>query len=400
MNATASSYPSALLGDVCRFIGGGTPSRKRDDYFNGNIPWATLKDFKTFRIFDTEDHISESGLADSASNLVPAGTVLLVTRVGLGKVAIAERSLAINQDIKAIIPAPEILPEFLFWFLLSKGSEIERMGAGATVKGVTLNDVRAIRMPLSPPAEQRLIVDILSRAEGIVRLRREAQKKAAEIIPALFIDMFGDPVTNPKGWEIKQFSLVGTLDRGKSRHRPRDAKELYGGPYPFIQTGDVANSGGRIKQYTATYSERGLAQSRLWPSGTLCITIAANIAKTGILEFDSCFPDSVVGFLPSNLVKTEYVQAWLGFLQPTLEKNAPQAAQKNINLEILRGLPVPVPPLALQDTFERRCLDISSIQTQQVTATQKSESVFNALLAGIFNGSALDSHQITQEKEP
>lgn len=252
------------------------------------------------------------------------------------------------------------------------------------MKHVVRGDFESTLMLMPELAEQHRIVGILSRAEGIVRLRREAQKKAAEIIPALFLDMFGDPTTNPNGWETKPFGLVVPLDRGKSRHRPRDAQELYGGSYPFIQTGNVANSGGRIKQYNATYSERGLAQSRLWPAGTLCITIAANIAKTGILEFDSCFPDSVVGFLPGDLVKTEYVQAWLGFLQPTLEKNAPQAAQKNINLEILRALPVPVPPLALQDTFERRCLDISSIQTQQAAATQKAEATFNALLAQIF----------------
>lgn len=96
--SAASACSSVLLRDVCRFIGGGTPSKKRDDYFDGNIPWATVKDFKAFRIADTEDHISELGLANSASNLVEAGTVLLVTRVGLGKVAIAERPMAINQD--------------------------------------------------------------------------------------------------------------------------------------------------------------------------------------------------------------------------------------------------------------------------------------------------------------
>ena len=197
--------------------------------------------------------------------------------------------------------------------------------------------------------------------------------------------MFGDPATNPKGWPTGSFGLVGTLDRGKSRHRPRDAKELYGGPYPFIQTGDVANSGGRIKQYNATYSDLGLAQSKLWPAGTLCITIAANIAKTGVLEFDSCFPDSVVGFLPGDRVKTEYVQAWLGFLQPTLEASAPQAAQKNINLEILRRLPIPVPPIALQETFERQCRSVFSIQTQQDRATEQAEATFDALLSRTFS---------------
>jgi type I restriction enzyme S subunit len=126
--------------------------------------------------------------------------------------------------------------------------------------------------------------------------------------------------------------------------------------------------------------------------GTLCITIAANIAKNGVLDFDSCFPDSVVGFLPGEQVCTDYVKAWLGFLQPTLEANAPQAAQKNINLEILRNIPIPLPPLALQTTFAQRCNYVISIQTQQSIAIAKAQATFDALLAGCFTQSfALES---------
>ena len=112
------------------------------------------------------------------------------------------------------------------------------------VKGIHLypKDVAELELFRPPIAEQRRIVDLLARAEGIVRLRREAQEKAAELIPAIFIDMFGNPATNPKQWPVRRFGDVGSLDRGKSRHRPRDASVLYGGPYPFIQTGDVANS--------------------------------------------------------------------------------------------------------------------------------------------------------------
>lgn len=272
--------------------------------------------------------------------------------------------------------------KFLFYLLCK--IDLSRLRTATGVPGLTREDAYRERIPVPPIEEQHRIVDLLSRAEGIVRLRREAEKKTAELIPALFLNMFGDPATNPKGWPASLFGAVGVLDRGRSRNRPRDAKELYDGPYPFIQTGDVSNSGGRITGYTATYSEAGLAQSRLWKRGTLCITIAANIAKTGVLEFDACFPDSVVGFLPGEQVRTAYVQAWLGFLQPTLEANAPQAAQKNINLEILRNLPIPLPPLALQETFEQRCSDVISIQSQQTAATAKAQATFDALLARCF----------------
>jgi type I restriction enzyme S subunit len=215
-------------------------------------------------------------------------------------------------------------------------------------------------------------------------MRREAEQKAKEIIPALFLDMFGDPATNPRGWPVKKFRDLGTLDRGRSRHRPRDASHLYGGPHPFVQTGDVTRSGGAITTYTQTYSDAGLAQSKLWPVGTLCITIAANIAETGVLALEACFPDSVVGFLPGASVRTAYIQHWLGFLQPTLAAQAPQAAQKNINLEILRNLNVPVPPMALQDAFESHASLLRSMGDSQKAAITLGDQAFQSLLAGVF----------------
>ncbi|BDP29037.1 restriction endonuclease subunit S [Vibrio vulnificus] len=99
-------------------------------------------------------------------------------------------------------------------------------------------------------------------------------------------------------WSTKSLDELGTVSRGRSRHRPRDAAHLYGGPYPFVQTGDVKRAGLYLTEYSQTYSDEGLAQSKLWPSGTLCITIAANIADTSILAIDACFPDSVIGFIP------------------------------------------------------------------------------------------------------
>lgn len=95
----------------------------------------------------------------------------------------------------------------------------------------------------------------------------------------MFVEMFGDPVTNPMDWPIRYLGNLGELDRGVSKHRPRNEPSLLNGPYPLIQTGDVANCDGYIRKYTSTYSEEGLRQSRLWPQGTLCITIAANIGK-------------------------------------------------------------------------------------------------------------------------
>ena len=101
-------------------------------------------------------------------------------------------------------------------------------------------------------------------------------------------------------WVERTLDELGYVSRGKSRHRPRDAAHLYGGPYPFVQTSDVKHAGLYLSGYSQTYSEEGLSQSKLWPRGTLCITIAANIADTSILGIEACFPDSVIGFIPNS----------------------------------------------------------------------------------------------------
>jgi len=112
----------------------------------------------------------------------------------------------------------------------------------------------------------------------------------------------------PQEWAWVRLGALGDLARGKSRHRPRNAPHLYGGPYPFIQTGDVKAANRIIRSFTQTYSEEGLEQSRMWPAGTLCITIAANIAETAFLGFHGCFPDSIVGFTACEpLIHPEYV---------------------------------------------------------------------------------------------
>jgi type I restriction enzyme S subunit len=163
--------------------------------------------------------------------------------------------------------------------------------------------------------------------------------------------MFGDPVLNSKGWNLYKFPELGDFGRGVSKHRPRNATDLLNGSYPLIQTGDVSNSGLYIKTYNSTYSELGLKQSKMWPKGTLCITIAANIAQTGILNFDACFPDSIVGFNPNDKVKSIFIHYWFSFLQKIIDSKATQVAQKNINLQILSELDVIVPPIELQNKF-------------------------------------------------
>ena len=162
------------------------------------------------------------------------------------------------------------------------------------------------------------------------------------------IDPSDTPFDLPSGWTWVRFPEVGIFGRGKSRHRPRNDPSLYdNGKYPFIQTGDVARSQGSIRTYSSRYNDVGLAQSAMWPAGTLCITIAANIADSGILAFDACFPDSVVGLVVHDcFASARFFDYFVRTAKEDLREFAPSTAQKNINLGTLTEVLIPLPPLA------------------------------------------------------
>lgn len=198
----------------------------------------------------------------------------------------------------------------------------------------------------------------------------------------------------PQGWCWATIPQLGELNRGKSKHRPRNDPRLLGGSYPFIQTAEVRHSECFIETHESTYSEFGLAQSRLWPAGTLCITIAANIAETGILKFSACFPDSIVGFLQENATLTRYVELFLRTARERLSQYAPATAQKNINLQVLSEVAVPLPPAAEQERIVRKIDQHMSVarHVEAVVAAEiaRSKKLRQSLLKWAFEGKLAD----------
>ncbi|MDI3290684.1 restriction endonuclease subunit S [Polyangium sp. 15x6] len=195
----------------------------------------------------------------------------------------------------------------------------------------------------------------------------------------------------PEGWAWVRLPECGSLERGRSRHRPRNDPALFGGSYPFIQTGDVAQSGGTISKYSQTYNETGLTQSKLFRAGTVCITIAANIANSGVLNIDACFPDSVVGVtVDRSIVSPEYLEFYVRHVRADISAFAPGTAQKNINLEILGDVAIPIPPASERVAIERRLQELFSLAERHLLTAKQSllelNSLDRAILSKAFRG--------------
>jgi type I restriction enzyme, S subunit len=199
------------------------------------------------------------------------------------------------------------------------------------------------------------------------------------------------PFQLPLGWTWARFPEIGIFGRGKSKHRPRNDSSLFrDGTHFFVQTGDVARSHGNITSYSNKYNEMGLAQSKKWPKGTLCITIAANIADSGILSFDACFPDSIVGFIPEPMfLGARYFEYFIRTAKANLLEYAPATAQKNINLGILNAVLIPLPPLTEQHRIVTRIDELMvlcdrleiQISNTQIDSHQLLESLIQKTLS-------------------
>lgn len=367
----------AKLGEVCIQITDGSHNPPSGVEQSEYLMLSSKNIDDDFITLDSPRFLSHSDyIAENKRTTVSEGDLLMTIVGTIGRVAIVPEELkgiCLQRSVAVIKPEREVVNNrYLMYQLQNMRPFLEKEARGVAQKGIYLKQVSQLDIKLPELEHQMQIVKVLDKASKLIFLRRQQLAKLDELVKARFVEMFGDPVKNTMDWEIKPLSELGELNRGVSKARPRNSPELLGGPYPLIQTGEVANAKTYITSFNSTYSEKGLAQSKMWPKGTLCITIAANIAQTSILTFDACFPDSVVGFISRNMTNELFIHYWFSFFQKILDEQAPQVAQKNINLKILSELNVIVPPLSLQNRF---AAFVERVDRQKQTIQQSLEKL-------------------------
>ena len=350
------NYPMVKLGDVCDILNGF--AFKSENYVKSGLRIILISNVQKGYLEDKDPKFYPIDSIKSFDDFILKSDDILMSLTGnVGRVAVIKDSFlpaVLNQRVACLRPNNNVLnSKYLFQILNSDFFEKNCIdnAKGIAQKNMSTEWLKLYSIPLPNLQIQYEISNNIGKITEIIEKRKEQLSKLDELAKSRFLEMFGDPITNSKNLEIKKLKHLGYIGRGVSKHRPRNAPELLGGNYPLIQTGDIANSETYILNFKSTYSEIGLKQSKMWKKGTLCITIAANIAKTGILNFDACFPDSVVGFIAGKKTNNVFIHHWFSFLQKILEENAPESAQKNINLKTLENLDVILPPIELQNTF-------------------------------------------------
>ncbi|MDP1675338.1 MAG: restriction endonuclease subunit S [Bacteroidota bacterium] len=388
------------FGDVCDFVRGPFGGSLKKNIFKpqGYAVYeqqhAIYNQFEEIRYFIDKNKFNEMKRFELNS-----GDLIMSCSGTMGKVAIVPDNIQkgiINQALLKLTPSKHISKDFLKLWIQSESFQesLKAYSQGAAIQNVaSVKILKNIDIHLPPLPEQKRIVAVLDESFAALAKAKENAEKNLENARELFESVLEEIITNPKeNWERKTLKEIATtFSRGRSKHRPRNEKKLYGGKYPFVQTGDIRNSNHYITQYTQTYSEAGLAQSKLWPKGTICITIAANIAETGILGFDACFPDSIIGLIVNpKIANVDFVEFLLQSFKVYLQAKGKGSAQDNLNVGSFENEYFPIPSVPEQRSIVSKLNALSAETKKLETIYQQKlsdlEELKKSLLQKAFNG--------------
>ncbi|MFN4198953.1 MAG: restriction endonuclease subunit S [Flavobacterium sp.] len=386
------------LRDICSMQSGGTPSRTKSEFFSGNIPWAKISDLEKSNdgyIYKTEEHITKEALKSINNRFFKEGTLLLAMYGSVGKTAIAKIDLSTNQAILGIniIDKKNVDIKYLrYWFTTIKEQLLNR-AVGAALANISLGIVKELEIPHPPLSTQQKIAAILDQADALIQNNRAIVQKYDALTQSLFLDMFGDPVKNEKGWEKTELGKLGDFKNGLNY-----SKSDYGFTLKVIGVGDFKNFS-RLDDFSNTsiiaMNEAPRDEFLLKDGDLLFVRSNGNKELVGrcLIVYVGDEKVSYSGFcirlrLNSNQINSNYLVQLLqrAEFKKHIFKNGRGANIQNINQELLGNIKIQIPPITLQNLFAERVVVIEAQKQQAQLALAKSEELFQSLLQRAFKG--------------
>jgi type I restriction enzyme S subunit len=388
---------TASLGDLVTIVGGGTPSRSHPEFFGGVIPWITSKDMKRWDLHSSLEYITQQALNESAARLVPAGSVLIVIRSGILKhtlpIGIARRQVAINQDLKALIPREGLDAEYLARYIQSCAPTILQWVRATTADNFPLEELKSLEVYLPEYREQRRVAQTLSRTDHLRRARRYALQVCDEFLPAAFLEMIGDP--NKSNWPREDLGeLISGLEGGinfSPVHESAPASE-----WRVLKISAVTNGQFRPQESKAISPNETFDEKLVVREGDLLMSRANTLELVGCLARVRSSPPKVllpdklwrIRFRPDTLVLPDYLLYLLRTkaLRHEIEvrSSGTSGSMKNISKEETNLLPIPIPPLETQQQFERLVAAHVRHRSTHVEALRQADHLFHSLLHEAF----------------
>ena len=382
------------LGNICRFQSGGTPSKGKPEFFNGTIPWITTTALNGGNIGKESavDWISEQAIKESAAKIVPAFSIMVGTRVGVGKVAINTTSMSTSQDIVSLLDIDESVwsKAFLCKFLQAKGTFLNSQARGATIKGIKIDVLSELELPEIPIEEQQHISQIIDKIKAIIVIRQQQLQKLDELVKARFVELFGLPGTNTFGWGLVPLGSVCQINPKKSQDsRLKSGVEVSFVPMPAVtERGEIDATA--IKEYDEVktgftyFSENDVLFAKITPcmengKGAIAKCLHNGIGF-GSTEFHVLRPIS--GKTNPHWIYT--LTAFSQFRVDAASNMTGSAGQRRVPASFLENYRVSLPPLPLQEQFATFVEQTNKSKAVMQKALDEAQLLFDSLMQKYF----------------
>lgn len=381
------SWPVVRITEVARVVGGATPKTDKNEFWGGEIAWATPKDLSDLgqkSISQTGRYITSAGLKSCAAEVLPKGSVLFSSRAPIGHVAVNEVPMATNQGFKSFIPSERLDASFLYWWLDANRVRLQAMGTGATFKEVSKAVVEKIEIQLPPLEEQKRIAEILEQADALRRLRARALEKLNTLGHAVFQEMFG-------GLSFDTMLSSVTVKITDGTHAAPEWSQTHEVPFLFVSSIKGQNIDFNTGKSVTENEYASLMRRTDLSAGDILYTCVGSYGNTAIVPESAkfVFQRHIAHIKPKpDLLTSEYLSFALESpsARAQADKTATGIAQKTMTLKALRELKIPLAPIDLQQEFSCRITQIKE-QTKKIeNVLQHEGALFSSLQSAAFQG--------------
>ncbi|NCS43400.1 MAG: restriction endonuclease subunit S [Microcystis aeruginosa G13-03] len=382
------------LDDICEMVTDGTHASFKDS--GKGFPFLTVKDMTENGLdFSGCIHISqeEYDRADAGNSAPKLGDVLFSKDGTVGKVCVVreKREFAVLSSIAILRPKKEIADSSYLGYILGFQKTIDEASkrkTGSAVRRIILKDLKQVEIPLPPLEEQRRIAAILDKADGVRRKRKEAIRLTEELLKSTFLEMFGDPVTNPKGWEIAKLGDFGKILTGNTP--PRSVSENYGDEIEWIKSDNITTPEHFLTEAEEKLSAKGKKIARTVPNGSVLVTCIAgsrsSIGRAALTDREVAFNQQINAVVPNSDVDPYFLYGQLFVAQHLVQAQSTDSMKGMVNKSKFSSIEFIKPPSQKQQKFGKWFLGFHRYYMNLIGGEEQSENLFNSLLQRAFRG--------------
>jgi type I restriction enzyme, S subunit len=387
------SWPNVAIKEVALVVTGKTPSKKVSEYFGGDIPFVTPSELNQIYVETAPVTLTEAGA--QTIKLVPSNSVMVCCIGSLGKVAIASRELATNQQINSVIfDETRVFPKYGYYALQLLKPMMDRVAPSTTVAIINKSRFEGFEIPLPPLKEQERIAAILDKADAVRRKRQQAIELADQFLRSVFLDMFGDPVTNPKGWETRKVSQLGEVVTGSTPSRKE--KEFYGDYIEWIKSDNINTPSHFLTIAEEFLSEKGSKVGRVVSKGSLLVTCIAGskdcIGNSAIADRDVAFNQQINALTPYDKEDLFFLYAQIAQHKKLIQKASTEGMKGLVSKSKFSEILLIYPDKKLRSRFVSIFERALASSAKRIDAHDKADSMFSSLSQQAFKG------ELTQSK--